>query len=110
MESLLVKLFLHHNQPIVLRRGETTISSQPFRVEPTGAFGSFVNASAGVQISRTDIAQASKSLVVLLGLRGSNIETGDRFTIEESAFVVTMVKPMSLTASNICMAFAELRQ
>lgn len=101
--SKFLSLFERFNIPISLRRGDTILPIQSFRVESHGRY-------SNLAVLQDQTAQASKATVVLLGLANSDILPGDRFTLGESVYMVMMIKPPSFMANDVVIAFADLRQ
>lgn len=101
--SMLRVLFERFNTPLELRRGEATLTAQPFRIESTGTSGQSLK-------SNSLATSASKASVVLVALPGTDIKPEDRFSWNGSVFVVVTVKPPSFVAPDLIFAFADLRQ
>lgn len=70
-------------EQIVLRRGETTLVAQPFRVERLQK----------AQMYRDDASRARRADVVLLGAIIANIQVDDRFTIDNILYRVNFIQP-----------------
>jgi hypothetical protein len=70
-------------EQIVLRRGETTIAAQPFRVERLQK----------AQMYRDDASRTRRADVVLLGALTANIQVDDRFTVDNILYRVNFIQP-----------------
>jgi len=83
IQTALEKVRKLREEMIVLRRGETTLVAQSFRVERLQK----------AQMYRGEASRERRADVVMLGEVTANILVDDRFTVDGIAYRVTFVQP-----------------
>jgi hypothetical protein len=83
IQTALEKVRKQREQMIVLRRGDTTLTAQSFRVERL----------AKAQMYRDDASRARRADVILLGTISADVAVDDRFTLEAIAYRVSFIEP-----------------
>ena len=75
---------------IIIRRGETTLSTQSVRIAGKGSGGK----------QRGDLTAESRGGITLLGEKSLDIQVNDRFTVNSQLYRVSFVRNNRLSATR----------
>lgn len=84
MQAEAAKVRTDRSYDVELRRGETTLDAQEFRIEAVGRVGGRFLSEA---------AQEARSAVVVFGAMDADIAVDDRFTLDNVLYRVVFVAP-----------------